>query len=80
MTAEAAAETIRSIAAARAASPALSKAMAKAPLRSVYSLCLRSDMDPADLQSLEDSALVLHRARDEALARGGVFGGVLEEW
>jgi hypothetical protein len=77
---EAAAETIRGIAAARAASPALGRAMANAPLRSVYSICVRSDMDPADQERLEDAALVLHRARDKALGHGGALGHVLEEW
>jgi len=74
MTREDAATAIREIASARAASPALAKAMTRAPLRSVYSLCLRSEMAEADLGQLKEAAFTL----DQMQATTGLDR--TEEW
>jgi hypothetical protein len=63
MTVQEAAAAIREIASARAKSPALARSVARAPLRSVYDLCLRSDMSEADLARLKDAGFTLDRAK-----------------
>lgn len=49
------------------------------PLRQVYLLCVRSDMDPADQARLDQAAAVLHRVKDRPEAAGlGSAGKVLD--
>ncbi len=60
----AAAAAIREIASARAASPALARAITKIPLRGTYDLCRRSEMTEGDRARLDWAAAVLDAAKE----------------